>query len=546
MITPAATRQREEGTIVEQLSGTDSFMLYSERGNVYNHVGCVGIYDPSTAPGGRVRFKDILKFFGDRLDSHKLFRRRLVSVPLNVDRPYWVDDGEVDLEFPIRHIALPEPGDWRQLMIQVARIHSRPLDRSRPLWEVYVIEGLGRIPGMPPDAFAILQKYHHASVDGQSAGALIVGMHTLTPDAAGPAPSAVVYAERDPTAAELYSRALANSVSRTAGISSLYLKTVGRVAGVKAAEVAAQLVRRGADTGPAAALPGFAKAPATRFNATVSANRVVEAVGFPVDAMKRARAKLPGVTVNDLFLAVVGGGLHHYLKSKGELPGESMVALMPMSLRSEAKTGASGNQVGGVPVRVHSEIADPLARLAACHDHSESAKAGSEVLGRDFLKNVMDELPHAVTQTFMKHFVFPQLNTTVSNARGPDQTLYLAGAVACRNMMSDPGFYADCLRRSWDELIAAIDALPAAGGTHKIAKGARERVVAKAKPAAKAKTMSKAEPKPVTKAKTTLASAAKPVGKTKRAAIADPMPKARAGAKAKTSGNRRPASASGR
>jgi len=431
---------------------------------------------------------------------------------------------------------------------------------------------------MPPDAFAILQKYHHASVDGQSAGALIVGMHTLTPDAAGPAPSAVVYAERDPTAAELYSRALANSVSRTAGISSLYLKTVGRVAGVKAAEVAAQLVRRGADTGPAAALPGFAKAPATRFNATVSANRVVEAVGFPVDAMKRARAKLPGVTVNDLFLAVVGGGLHHYLKSKGELPGESMVALMPMSLRSEAKTGASGNQVGGVPVRVHSEIADPLARLAACHDHSESAKAGSEVLGRDFLKNVMDELPHAVTQTFMKHFVFPQLNTTVSNVRGPDQTLYLAGArlvhfypvsiatdyvglnhtgfsyngvlwitaVACRNMMSDPGFYADCLRRSWDELIAAIDALPAAGGTHKIAKGARERVVAKAKPAAKAKTMSKAEPKPVTKAKTTLASAAKPVGKTKRAAIADPMPKARAGAKAKTSGNRRPASASGR
>ncbi len=96
-----------------------------------------------------MRFRDILRHFGERLGTNPVFRRRLVAVPHGVDRPYWIDDPDLDLEFHVRHIALPEPGDWRQLMIQVARLHSRPLDRSRPLWEVYVIEGLERIPGLP-------------------------------------------------------------------------------------------------------------------------------------------------------------------------------------------------------------------------------------------------------------------------------------------------------------------------------------------------------------------------------------------------------------
>ena len=116
--------------------------LHLEHGNQYLHVAALGIYDPSTAPGGFVRFKDILSFFEARLDTAPVFRRRLVTVPFDLDRPYWVEDDNVDVEFHVRHIALPAPGDWRQLCIQVARIHSRPLDRSKPLWEAYVIEGL--------------------------------------------------------------------------------------------------------------------------------------------------------------------------------------------------------------------------------------------------------------------------------------------------------------------------------------------------------------------------------------------------------------------
>ena len=113
------------------LSGTDSLFLRMEQGNQHMHVAGLGIYDPSTAPGGTVRFKQILDFFSRRLDSAKVFRRRLVVAPLGIDRPYWIDEGEIDTEYHVRHIALPQPGDWRQLMIQVARIHSRPLDRSR-------------------------------------------------------------------------------------------------------------------------------------------------------------------------------------------------------------------------------------------------------------------------------------------------------------------------------------------------------------------------------------------------------------------------------
>ena len=161
---------------MEQLTGTDSFFLYTERGNVYNHVAALGIYDPSTAPGGKVRFRDILRYFGNRLGTNKVFRRRLVTVPHQFDRPYWVDDADPDLEFHIRHIALPHPGDWWQLMIQVARLHSRPLDRSRPLWQFTTIDGIhnGQV--------ALYSKVHHAAVDG-GAGMIITNtMYDITPE----------------------------------------------------------------------------------------------------------------------------------------------------------------------------------------------------------------------------------------------------------------------------------------------------------------------------------------------------------------------------
>ena len=158
---------------MKQLSGMDAGFLKQEYGNQRPYVAALAIYDPSTAPGGAVRFKSILEFFTERSSKAALFRRRLAHVPLDLDRPYWVEEGTVDIEYHVRHIALPKPGDWRQLMIQIARIQSRELDLSKPTWEVYIIEGLDNIPDVPVGSFAMYIKLHHAAVDGGAATALI-------------------------------------------------------------------------------------------------------------------------------------------------------------------------------------------------------------------------------------------------------------------------------------------------------------------------------------------------------------------------------------
>jgi diacylglycerol O-acyltransferase len=151
---------------MKQLGVLDSAFINLEQPNTPQHIGGLGIYDPSTAPGGFVRFKQVISSFERRLATMPLFRTRLVEVPGGLDKPYWMRDENFDVEFHLRHIALPHPGDWRQLCIQAARLHARPLDMTRPLWEVYIIEGLDKIPNIPQGSFAVYTKIHHSLVDG--------------------------------------------------------------------------------------------------------------------------------------------------------------------------------------------------------------------------------------------------------------------------------------------------------------------------------------------------------------------------------------------
>ena len=144
-------------------------------------VGCLAIYDPATAPGDTVRFKEILAAFQDCLDRCDVFRQRLVEVPFSLDHPYWVEDRDFDIEYHVRHIALPRPGDWRQLMIQISRLQSQHLDHSRPLWEAYVIEGLDNVSGVPKGSFALFMKMHHATIDGASGKEVQKAIHDLEP-----------------------------------------------------------------------------------------------------------------------------------------------------------------------------------------------------------------------------------------------------------------------------------------------------------------------------------------------------------------------------
>jgi len=470
---------------MKQLSGTDSYFLYGERGNAYLHVATLAIYDPASAPGGKVRFRDILQHFRARLHVSPLLTHRLADVPYGLDRSYWVEDPAVDIEFHVRHIALPQPGDWRQLMIQVARIHSRPLDRSRPLWEAYVIEGLDRIPGLAPGAFAVFTKFHHASVDGMAAVRVFRDLHASTPRGRPPRRTARPASASAATEASLDASVLAHGVERFVTLSKLSAVAAGKLAGIVAGEVKRRLQADAPGPDGSSARATFRRAPATRFNAPISANRVVTAVEIPLAAMKPARAAVEGATVNDIFLAVASGALRRYLARRDELPKRSLVGGMPISLRSNA--GAGGNAVTAVPVELCTDVADPLARLAAVCRATREAKRNAEAMGLDFTPSLIDAMPSAVTDLVLRGIALPGLNVAVSNVRGPDAPLYLAGArlarlypvsaiadgqglnltavsydgvlalsaVACRNMLPDPGFFADCLRESFAELTAA-------------------------------------------------------------------------------------------
>ena len=477
---------------MKQLSGLDNVFLQLERGNQHMHVAGLAIYDPSTAPEGRVRFRDVLRFFEARFDTSPIFRRRLVTVPIAADRPYWVEDADIDVEFHVRHIALPQPGDWRQLCIQVARIHSRPLDRSKPLWEAYVIEGLDNIAGLPRGSFALYVKFHHCALDGEAGTEIIKAIHSLSPDVAE-ATGAVARRVRDrnPSALELYSRAVANNFSRLPRLARLATESAGRFA--KLGRSALPAASRPGDGRPSPDLMALVRrAPVTRFSGRVSAHRVVESVGLPLSAMRAVRAAAEGATLNDVFLATVGGALNLYLGSKNELPAQSMTAMVPMTLRGANKGEDAGNQIGLVVMQLHTEIADPVARLRAIRAGAGKAKALSEDLGKDLAKQVFDVMPTFAATALTRNLMVPQMNVVVSNVRGPDVPLYMAGArlvsfspisiaidglglnvtafsydgvmwlctVACREMLPDPAFFAECLQRSFQALVDATPPSP--------------------------------------------------------------------------------------
>lgn len=506
---------------MQQLSGTDHVSLFSERHNTYNHVATLCIYDVTTAPGGKVRVKDILQHFEQRLYLHPVFRQKLVTVPFGLDRPYWVAGEDIDLDFHIRHIALPAPGDWRQLMIQVARLHSRPLDRSKPLWEAYVIEGLDNIPNLPPGAFAVFLKIHHAAVDGMAAIHLLEQLHADMPEVKGAKPVRTMTVERDPLALEVAAHALLHATERVGKFSRLSAKFARRAI-TSGLDVARRAVNE-------RSLPDFGgreksgKPPKTRFSERVSSNRVVDGFGMPISRIKRIRDSVPGITLNDVFLAVAGGGVRAYLQAKNELPEQSLRGLMPISLRTDASAG--GNAVAGVPVPVGSNIADPIARLKAVHDAAHKSKADAEAMGLDMMMNVLDVLPPTAVNFALDKFLMPTINMAVSNVRGPDKPIYLAGAkamcvypvsipadtvglnitgvsynrvmwvsaVSCRNMIPDPGFFLECLRGAWLALLAAADALDVnatAGEESKVAAKAvtRKPVPATRRPTRKAKS----------------------------------------------------------
>ncbi|NRA07348.1 MAG: wax ester/triacylglycerol synthase family O-acyltransferase [Myxococcales bacterium] len=470
---------------MKQLSGLDASFLYFESGNAPTHIGSLAIYDQSSAPGGRVTFKGILGNIERRLHLARCFRQKLVRAPLDLDHPYWIEDPDFDLEFHVRHIALPHPGDWRQLCIQVARIHSRRLDLSRPLWEMYVIEGLDEIEALPPGSFALFTKIHHAAIDGVSGAEILAAIHDLEPEAEPEPPAEAWRPEPSPNLVELATRTLANNVRYP----FRFLQTAGRVA-----PSLASLLRAAPEGDDAPSAP----APRTRFNGPVSPHRVVEGRSFSLDEIREIRRCVPGATVNDVVLSVCSGALRRYLDHHGELPEESLVAMAPISVRAEAERSSAGNQISVMFVTLFTQIADPLERLERVHKETQNSKVSAEAVGARTMTDITQFMPGALaglatrlyTRFGLANSIRPFLNTVITNVPGPQVALYFTGArmvalhglgpvmdgmgiihpvfsylgrisiavTACRDQLPDPAFYAECLQASYDELRAAAEA----------------------------------------------------------------------------------------
>jgi WS/DGAT/MGAT family acyltransferase len=470
---------------MQQLSGVDASFLYLETPNAPGHVFSVWIYDQSTAPGGKVTYKGVLDHIEQRLHVSRSFRQKLVTVPFGLDHPYWIEDPDFDLEYHVRHIALPHPGDWRQFCIQVARLHSRALDMTKPPWEMYLIEGLDNVEGLPAGSFAVMQKTHHAAIDGVTLLEIVSAIHDTEPDAPPPPPPEQAWKpEAKPSDWTLLARAAVNNARRP----GRYARTVARTM-PGGARLGQSVRARELD------IPTMSAAPRTRFSGAVSGHRVVEARRFRLSDAKKIKSSTEGVTINDVALTVVGGALRAYLQAAGELPEESLRSMCPISTRTADQAGTAGNQVSAMVADLGTNIADPRERLKAVTESTHRSKAFAEAIDARSLSELSEFIPgglaamaaRTASRFEMATRARPIVNTVVSNVPGPRVPLYLAGArlvmifggaavvdgmgllhgvtsycdelivsvVSDRELMPDPGEYAACLDRSFDELLAA-------------------------------------------------------------------------------------------
>ena len=420
---------------MRQLSSLDAQFLAMETPRQTGHVAGLGIYDTSTTPTGQLTCADLKQLLADRLHLLPPLRWRLVEVPFNADYPYWVDDPDFDLDFHVRELALPAPGDESQLAEQVARLHSRPLDRARPLWEIYVISGLRE------GHTAVYTKIHHAVIDGVS-GAEITGMLLdLTPEIQQTTPEQPLKAGRRPSQAEMLARAaiglprypwrLARSIpSAIPNLEDTQLVAIPGAATL--GRVVSRMQSRLAGTERVARTD--LKTPKTSFNTRISPHRRFAFGQLDLDRVKAVKTAY-GVTVNDVIVTICAGAVRRWLKEHHELPQAPLVAQIPVSVRTTEQAGTYGNRILMLSAPLFTDIKDPIERLRRTSEELQVMKDRHRALPAELLQDVNHFVPpalfsRAARATFKLSTTVgrPQWNVVVSNVPGPQFPLYCAGA----------------------------------------------------------------------------------------------------------------------
>jgi diacylglycerol O-acyltransferase len=408
---------------MKHLSVIDGAFLHIESAEMPMHVGSLHVFE--APPGEHADWVEAVKeHVRKRMHLAPVFTRKLALMPFDLANPVWIEDDDVDIDYHIRHVLLPRPGSMAQLEALAARLHSSLLDRSRPLWEFYVIEGLadGRI--------GFYAKVHHAAVDGQAGVALANAVYDVSPEPRAVKPPRRKRGNRYQLGvAELLSAALENQLAQVVDLARL-LPVVARTLYGAAREA---IANRGAPRGAGGALSRLKLAPATPFNSTITNQRTFAGVSLPLEEVKRI-GKAHGASINDMVLWLCSTALRSYLKEARELPGKTLVAAVPVSLRAEGDT-SSNNQVTGTLTDLATHIADPLQRLQAIMHGTAAMKRQmgtvKAIMPTDFPSLGSPWLLSGLSSLYGRSRLADRMrlaNVTISNVPGPKFPLYLAGA----------------------------------------------------------------------------------------------------------------------
>ena len=391
-----------------QLSDSDAIFLAMESPNSAGHVGVILLLDPSTCDD--FSFEKLRTQMGSRTELIPRFSWKLQSVPLGIDRPYWVEAEGFHPRDNIIRTAVPSPGSIEQVYALASRLHAQPLDRSRPLWQVWFIEGI------EGGAAAIYMKTHHCLIDGTGGAGLMEVMADLFPDATAPMFAPDAFTEdrpSPPTGADILSRAFTNATQRPARFSNHLRRGLGDLWKNRNNEHAIGEIER------------------TCFNAAISKRRAFASASLDLERV-RDLTKHFDVKVNDIALEMAGSVVNRWLRARGEAPRRSLVAICPVSTRGDEK--GVGNRVSSMPVSLCTDIADPVRRLRRIHKSSRHARQGLENGSFDWTAAMGESFSPGLTQMIFRAAELGvdsaplPANFVVSNVRSTPIPLYIAGA----------------------------------------------------------------------------------------------------------------------
>ena len=467
---------------MQMLSALDATFIYLESKHSPMAIGAVYVIDAADTPEG-FSYESWYSLVKSRLKLSKVFRERLVEVPWDLSFPYWIRDPGFDLDDHLPRVSLPGAGGMVELMQMAADTWGEVLDRERPLWEITFVEGLDSVPGISKGSYALITKVHHAAVDGKASSEMMTALLDMTP--------AIRKVEGEDTWKPEELPSTLGVIGRSwSKVGHKALDLAGFVGKAAVGAVSLQADKQLKKLEPP---PRLLSAPSTIFNQPLGSGRTYWGKNFDFERIRAIRKAVPGVTINDVVLAICAGGLRSYLDSKGELPVKPLVAMAPISVRAEDDGKGAGNQVSAMLVSLATDIDDAVDRLVHIRANTQRSKIHATALPAnkitEFLPSeTLAAAARVYTRTRLGGLHRPFFNVTITNVPGPPVPIYAAGArihsafgmapildglglilvvlsyhgrisigiTSCQQIVPDPDNMAECFAGSLDELELSV------------------------------------------------------------------------------------------